>query len=323
MEEVFNMERNHPGLSGAQMHWKYWRESSDWVGSRSFVMEREGTIIAHGAVVPLECAWGDRKLNVVHLIDWAARRDCTGAGITLMRRVGEMTDGVFAAGGSESTQKILPALGFKPVGTATAFLLPLRPLVRIGDSFRHWRSAARLGRGLLLSLTAHASGAPPHGWSVRPAYGTDVRAIHFPNSGRGNDVALFSRTEAKIADLLQCPIAPGQLYIVERNGRGCGYFVLTLAGKQCRLAEAWVDSNEAHGWQALYKLAIQQAKADHHLAELAAVASTPVEIDALQSAGFPIQSRINLQLWMRNGKVPQTIRYQMVDGDAAYLHDGF
>ncbi len=304
------------------MAWKYWNRHPDWEGSRGFVMERGGAIVAHGAVVPLRYMLANQHLRIVHLIDWAATRDCTGAGIALMRRVGEMTDGVFAAGGSESTQKILPALGFKSVGTAARYILPSRPLARMGNSLRSWRGAARFGRGLFLSLTAHPTEPLHQGWSARRLQSGELSATHVPTPRPCGKQAAFARTHESIVDLLQCPIAPGELYVVERNGTDLGYFVLTIAGMQCRLAEAWIESENPDDWQALFTLAIRQAKTYRQVAELIAVASTRLEKDALERTGLPCCGHINLRLWMRNERVPEAIRFQMVDGDAAYLHDG-
>jgi hypothetical protein len=323
MQKAFGTGADQPGLSAEQMHWKYWRASADWEGSRGFVMEREGAVVAHGSVVPLSCAWTGQHLRLVHLIDWAAQQDCTGAGIALMKLVGNMVDGVFAAGGSDATQKILPALGFREIGIATRFILPIRLRARISTNlFRSWRAGARLGRNLF--LTAHRrSSMAPTGWRARLLPFENMHGSTFPTPKSNGQIAVFERTTAAIADLLQCPAVPSELYVVEREGAVRGYFVLTLAGRQGRIAEAWIDSDQVDDWYALFTVAIQQAKAHREMSELVAVASTATELEALRRAGFPHWGQISLRAWIRNGKAPKGIRYQMVDGDAAYLFDGF
>jgi hypothetical protein len=304
------------------MDWKYWRESPDWDGSRGFLMERAGTIIAHGAVIPLTCAWEDRRLRLAYLIDWVALPDCAGAGVTLLKRVGQMVEGIFTVGGSESTQKILPALGFKSLGTATRFILPLRLLARLPDSFRARLSAARFARNLFLSVKRKRSGAIPNGWRARRLPAAELGASPFPTPRAHGARAVFMRSPAAIAELLECPSAPAEFYIVEQEGAARGYFVLTLAGKQCRIAEAWVETDQVQDWRTLFALAIREARAHPQVAELVAIASTDIEAQALREAGFPVCGRFPMRLWMRDGKMPEAVRYQMVDSDAAYLNDG-
>jgi hypothetical protein len=322
MRQVFDMAANHPGLTPEQMHWKYWQDCPGWVGSRSFVMEREREIVAHGSVVPLTLASPDSQLNLVYLIDWAARADCPGAGIALLKRIGDMVDGVFVAGGSESTQKILPALGFKDVGTATRFCLPLRLLARFPDTFRSSIGAARFARNLVLATRRGKVLDPPEGWHVRRLHPHDLNKSSFPTPTARTYLGLFLRSVPAIAYLLRCPVTPAEFYAVECHGLPRGYFVLTIAGKQSRLAEAWIDSDEVMDWQALYALAVQRARLIGSVAELEAVASTPQERQALQQSGFPAYRTVKLRLWLRKGEAPPVVRYQMVDGDAAFQHDG-
>jgi hypothetical protein len=311
LQRVFGMPPSHPGLSFEQMYWKYWREGPDWPGSRGFVMERDGAVIAHGAVIPLMCEWADRRLRLAYLVDWAAQRDCTGAGIALLKRVGQMVEGIFTVGGSESTQKILPALGFQMVGTAIRFILPLRVLARLPDSFRSPRSAARLARNLVLSVRRGRPGITPQGWDARRVPLVELGAVRFPTPHASGATAVFVRSATAIGDLLECPSAPAEFYIVEHEGLARGYFVLTLAGRQGRIAEAWVDG-----------LAIREARAHRHIAELVGIASTSVEAQAFRDTGFPTCGRFPIRLWMRDGRIPEAIRYQMADSDAAYLNDG-
>ena len=316
------MPRNHLGLGVEQMYWKYWRERPDWSGSRGFVMERSGAVVAHGAVIPLICEWKNRQMRLAYLIDWAAQRDCAGAGVTLLKRVGQMVEGIFTVGGSESTRKILPSLGFKAIGTATRFILPLRVLARLPDSFRGSRSAARFARNLLLSARRGRPAAIPPGWNARRVVLKELGAVRFPTPRAHGTRAVFMRSPAAIGDLLECPSAPAELYVVEQETRARGYFLLTMAGRQCRIAEAWVETDQIRDWQALFTLAVREAKAHLQIAELVAVASTDTEAQALRKAGVPACGQFPMRLWIRNREAPETIRYQMVDSDAAYLHDG-
>ncbi len=60
-------------------------------------------------------------------------RDSSGSGVTLMKQIGKLTDAMFAVGGSELTQQILPIIGFKECGTIVIqYAWPVRPLLRLG-----------------------------------------------------------------------------------------------------------------------------------------------------------------------------------------------
>ena len=52
MQLVFGMKPDHPSFDAQQMRWKYWREHPEWEGSRGYVLEGDGQIVAHGSVVP-------------------------------------------------------------------------------------------------------------------------------------------------------------------------------------------------------------------------------------------------------------------------------
>lgn len=321
MQLSLGMRPDHPSLGSAQMHWKYWSPHPHWEGSRSFVMESEGRVAAHGAVVPLSLAWRNRRYRLFHLIDWAARRDFPGAGTALLKNAASLSDGVFVAGGSDITQRILPAMGFRESGRATMFVLPLRPFLRLrDDSFSSWKSAARYGRNLLWTMRAPSS--TPAGWSTRRVPRERLATTEFPTPHPRGAEALFERTVPDISNLLECPATPAEFYLVEKGGLIRGYFVLTIAVRQCRIAEAWVDSGDIDDWRALYVMATREAAARRQIAEITAVGSTSVEIDALRQAGFQPRGQIALRFQLRDGEVPEAVRFQLVDGDAAYLNDG-
>ena len=320
LRQVFGIAPDHPGLDPRQMDWKYWRKYPDWTGSRSFVMEREGRVTAHIAAVPLTCLWGDRRFTLLHMMDWAAQPDATGAGIAVLKKAEQLADGVFIAEGSEMTQKLLPALGFRDSAKATKFALPLRPLARLfDDSFNSWRPAARYARNVVWALKAPSS-AP--GWSARRVAQNDLAGVRIPMAQVLASTALFERTVPRISDLLDCPATPAMFYLVERDGSPCGYFILTMAVKQCRIAEAWVEPGEANDWRELYILASREARAHRHIAEIATVGSTAVEVLGLQQAGFQARGEIHLRFHLRGGGIPKMVRYLLADGDAAYFHDG-
>lgn len=303
------------------MDWKYWRRHPAWKGSRGFVMEREGEIVAHGSVIPLRCAWGDRRLGVVEWIDWAAQPKATGAGIALLKEVGQSAGGVFIAGGTDMARKILPALGFRKISSATKYALPLRPLSRLRyESFNSWRPFGRFGRNVLWKARASSTDAP--GWSARPLPAADVAKTPFPTPHPTTKSAVFERSAPEIAYSLECPVTPGEFYLVEQRRAVRGYFILTLAFAQCRIADVWLESDKVEDWGALYRLAASAAKAHPGIAEVVTAAADVIAVQALRQVGFAPRGQLPLHFWLPGASPPADVRYQMLDNDAFYLHDG-
>jgi hypothetical protein len=53
------------------------------------------------------------------VIDWAARRGGDGAGVALMKYIGQQTGALLAIGGSTETLRILSHIGVRPAGAAS------------------------------------------------------------------------------------------------------------------------------------------------------------------------------------------------------------
>jgi hypothetical protein len=308
------------------LHWKYWRERPDWPGPRSFVMARGEEILAHAGVVPGAFLFGEgradvRRVRALHVIDWVARPTAVGAGASLMKHLGQSTDALLAIGGSDQTLRLLPHLGFRPLGTATCYVRPLRP-VRILTSSVHpvSRLLPRFARSVLWSLHAPSGGVD--GWSVRRIEAGDLSRVApllpAPIGGmgvleRGKDLFHYS---------LACPIVPMELYAVERGGQARGYFLLSFALRQARLVDYWVSSGDPADSRALVQCAVSQAKQHSSCAELVAWASDVASRNSLLESGFHQRGVLSVQvLASRNPRLTvPALRVQMLDNDAAYLH---
>jgi hypothetical protein len=117
LQRMFHSRADASFLAGRHMGWKYWSARPDWNGSRSFTASRRGAIVAHAAAWPVRVRVpGGAVIPAVHLIDWAADPKYPGAGIWLLRQIGAKARVLIATGGSEMTRRILPALGFRPLG---------------------------------------------------------------------------------------------------------------------------------------------------------------------------------------------------------------
>jgi hypothetical protein len=299
------------------MHWKYWAHRDDWPGSRSFRLEREGDIVAHGAPWPsfVRTPAGP-VLRGAQVLDWAADPSTPGAGLAVMKHIApEHVDLIFALGGSNATRRVLPAIGFKPFNDVSFFAKPLRPLAQIvSHQFRNWKSPARLIRNFAWSRRAIAS-AP--GWSSRPVDAGEIRA--WPEPG---GATVLVRDAKKFEYFSKCDLIRPRLYSVEREGHQAGYFYLVFVPGQARIADAWAIDPVA--WTQLYALAIERALDDPGTNEITTIAGLEVAQEALEHSGFR-RRRVERLMIYDPKKVldPSTrLHFQMIDNDAFFRHSG-
>jgi hypothetical protein len=313
-------ERGMIGKFDSQyLTWKYWQPRADWPGPRSFIVTGNHEPIAHAAIVPGTCSWAGRRLATLHMYDWAARAG-TGAGVMLLKHVSRMTDALLAIGGGAETLRILPHVGFRPVGVATGYARPLHPM-RIMRCGMAWKVLPRLGRAL---LRRSAAAAPERSWQARRLAAAEVSQISsvFPRPIRG--LAVTERSVDLFHYLLSCPGFPMHLYAVERGSIIRGYFMLASVAGQARIADCWVQSDEPSDWRNLILCAVEQARRDPQAAEVVILASDPLLAAALQSCGFdarfqiPIQMRSTHQDPLPEGR----LRVQLLDNDAPYMWEG-
>jgi hypothetical protein len=320
---LFDEAGLHPNAAPAELQWKYWQARADWPQPRSFVLTEADELIAHGAVVPGWCAWGTQRIRVIYVIDWAARSGALGAGVALMKHIGRQAQALLAIGGSADTLRILPEIGFRPMGVATGYVRPLFPLRLLrGGTIPPAKVLARIARGFLWRLAAPAAGAA--GWQVRAVAADEIGRIEcvFPSPARG--MAVLERSVELFRYALSCPIVAMRLFSLERAGRVRGYFLLASAPGQVRIADCWVDSDEPADWCAMIQCAVAQAKHDPQAAEVVMWANDPLLAGALSGCGF--HARFDTPVQLRptdDAALPQgPLRVQMIDCDGAFLHDG-
>jgi hypothetical protein len=312
-----------PDTDPQHVEWKYWRPRTDWPGPRSFVLTEGSQLIAHAAIVPGAWLSGTHRETVLHIIDWAARPGEAGAGSILMKAVGRATGAIIAIGGSADTLAILPHLGFRAAGAATVYVRPLRPL-RLFDGVAgaRWRALPRFTRGVAGVLKAPAPAAPE--WRARHITAEDLAQIRAVLPVSGRDITALERSTGLFAHWLACPIAPMRLYLLERAGRARGYFLLASVLAQVRIADCWVDSDEPADWHGLIACAFGEARLDPQAAEIVGWACDPLHAGAFMACGFRARQATPVQIRPSRGVAmpPRTLRVQMLDNDAAYLHAG-
>jgi len=323
LQEAYGAGPGHPMFEGRHLHWKYWEPRADWQGSRSYVLTRDDRLIAHAAIVPAVCNWGDERLKLLHVIDWAACPRARGAGNTLMRHIGTLADAIVTSGGAPAALRLLPFLGFADSGTmVTRYVRPIRPLLYLtGADAPRWRLAVRCVRNTLWALGAPAGG--PRTQRARSIEAGELGGASIPWPAPRHGRAVLERSAAVMSYWLQCPAARMELHVVESGAAAEGYFVLAYAPGQARLADCWLDGDDPGAWDALVQLAVQQAARHRAVAEVTAICSEPLLAAALRRCGFRARSSRPLLVRANGVRLPAAgIRIQMLDDDAAYQHVG-
>jgi hypothetical protein len=320
LQRIFNIDPSLPVIAPGNLYWKNWEERSDWAGSRGYVITKKSAIVAHVTLVPLSCVAGQHRLKMIHPIDWAADPTSFASGSFLLAQVAQMVDAVVALGGSETAEKVLEALGFKTCGEVTKFARPLRPLRRLVGQTLRLNSRAQFARSLFWSLQAPS--VQTQGWIASRVAPQQLgsQTVPWPRAGGGSVV--FERTENSIAYFLKCPATAMELYSVAQEGSCRGYFLLAHAPGQTRIVDFYVDGESRESWRTLIQLAVVVAKRNPTAAEVVSVGSDSITRQALIDCGFHPRGDYALRLLPGKGvELPAgTIRFHMIDSDAAYLH---
>lgn len=310
-----------PHVDPGHLRWKYWQERLDFGEPRSFVLTDGRELLAHGAAIPGVLRWGSQRARAIHMIDWAARRDAVGAGVQLMKYVGGLTDFLFGIGGSAQTLKIMPLIGYRLCGTVAGYVRTLSPLALLRQpTAKSWKLGPRWVRSAIWQRPVRASTIGE--WRARRIESNEVERIVDVLPNDGQRCAFLERSPGFLRHALACPIVPVELHAVERAGRIRGYFVLSFAPGQARMADWWIDSEDSGDRQALLELAASRATSRAGIAELVTWSGDSATSRDLVAGGF--HERLTLPIFLRASsglEVPvQGVRVQMLDNDAFYLH---
>jgi hypothetical protein len=310
-----------PNMLPAHQLWKYWQQRTDWPEARSFVMSRGSQIIAHAAIIPGCYASATGRGRIGHVIDWAALPSVPGAGTSLMKYLARHVGALLAIGGSAQTLKILPLLGFKPQVSVTGYVRTLRPARLLqGGGRLNGRLLARFARSSLWTCTATLD----HGrdWEVRRVSSDEVDLVSRILPTPAGDNVVLERSTALFRYMLSCPIAPMELYVLQKSGLVCGYFLLAFVRSQARLADCWIASQNLFDWRDLMQCAVREAMKHTHVAEIVTWASDPELSSSLLRCGFHARNTRVVQSLEAEDytALDGNVRVQMLDNDEAYLH---
>jgi hypothetical protein len=318
------MKADAPFVRPELLRWKYDEPRADYSGPRSYVWkEADGEIAAHACLCPVAYSVPGGTVRASYLIDWAASRASTGAGVSLLRALARNFDVLLAVGGSPDTQSILPKLGYRSGGDLQYFVRVLRAWDQFRtDPFpRGWKAPLRLARNMLWSRAEPP--ATPEGWSAQPITAFDLSCQPLFAARALAPFPSTRRTPGLMNYWLACPAAAISAALLRHNGELRGWFVLSRVLGQVRVADLWLDSNSVSDWVAGFSLAGAAAQQDPEAHELVASASIPVAIEAAPLAGLrPHHSDPVFVLDPKSylGSSP-VLNVAPLESDLAYLQD--
>jgi hypothetical protein len=311
----------HPAaslLDSATMAWKYWDARGDWPGPRSYVLERDGRLVAHAGIWPVSFE-GENAVRGVQLIDWCAAKDSPGAGMALVQKFAAMFDFMYSIGGSDMTRKVLPACGFIEVTHAWTGARPLRPLRQmLTHQAVNWKLAPRFVRNCVWSSSPAKRSNP--GWQTVAMQPSDTPSGLIPVS----QPCFSVRSPAFFEYLLRCPSIPYRLHGISNENGLQGYFALGVLRGQARIGGVWLRRPCEEHWRAAYTLAQEAALQLKGAYEIVATGSIGPSGQAAVLAGLRIMRDTPVFLLNKHRRLtlPRDFQFQMSDDDAAFLDLG-
>ena len=300
------------------LEWKYLRSSHDRAGSRSYLLEKDGDIVAHCGICPVTFHLPDgTTVNSATMMDWAADPSTPGVGIRLFRNLMEMTATSFVIGGAPATRLIVPRIGFRPAGEASNYAAWLRP-------WREFRTRSFTGRSALRLL---------HGFThpVRNRYRENARLEFAPISLFDESIlpvlrstkhtwTFCQRTLAGLNHLLQCPHLKMQAFLLRREGDLVGYFVIGKAEWEARLLDMTLDSDQTEDWNLACAAVTEAARLDPRICRIRAQATFPVLQNALAWNGYWCQYKEPIMIHDPAQVLDRAfpVSFQLFDGDSGY-----
>jgi hypothetical protein len=300
------------------LEWKYLCPRPGWDGSRSYVLEKDGEIVAHGGVSPVTFHLPTgQSVSSLTIMDWAADSTIPGVGIMLLRKLMGMAPTSFIVGGAPVTRQIIPRIGFRQAGDALTYAGWLRP-------WREFRTRPRTGRSFLRLLHGLAHPVPIRSrlgkqWEFVPVSKFDD-SLQPLLSGAKRTWTFSERTVVDLNYLLQCPHLKMRGFLLRRQGILCGYFVLGNSAWETRLFDLAVDSDDGNDWKLACAAVTNAALLDPKVCRIRVLSTLPILSRALAWNGYSCQYKEPIALHDPTDALGRAfpVSFQLFDGDSGY-----
>jgi Acetyltransferase (GNAT) domain len=310
LTRVFSSDTDNDFATPSLLQWKYWEPREDYPQARSFVLEKDGRIVAHAGFWPVKVSTGTKNENGIHLIDWAADPEVPGAGVYLLQRLSETCDFLYAIGGTEITVSILRTLGFRQIAEALVWARPIRPWRQIlNHQSVDLRLPLRLVRNFWWSKTP--SPTVEDGWSAVQLSEGHLKGLGF--FAKERDDSFFRYIE-------RCPVARCLTFNVFEKDRRVGFFVMSAKWEQTRIAGVWLEDTSPRVWRAVFRLAQEAALRLTSTSEIVARGTTEACATAAAQAGMRLRARVPVMLHRKAGAAgPLPLQFHFLDNDEFFL----
>ncbi len=318
--ESFHAEPSLDSFRPEVLAWKYFFDHPDWPGPRSFAIKQAGQIVAHGGIWPVRLLTPQGEVKAIHLIDWAASRTAVGAGIHLLRKMAGLGDVLLTIGGSADTRNLLPKLGYKTCGKLRRYVRVIRPWLQFRTTpAQDWKTAAKFLRNSIRALTGLP--AAPEGWHATRVTRLEESiesVFEHPRSP-----ICPRRTAAGLNYLLRCPAAAFSGFLVNQGEKARGYFLLAQVGRQARIDDIRLDSEDREFRQAICALAVRAAAENPETCEILAASSVAIAGELWLQAGFVYREADPILCYDPRNLVGSALPLDLslADGDLCFLSD--
>jgi hypothetical protein len=315
---VYQFEPSDFHFTPQLLEWKYLYPRMGWKGGRSYVLEREGKIVAHAGVSPVSFRLPTgQAVSSVTIMDWAADPAIPFVGIKLFRKLMAMAPTAFIIGGAAITRQIIPRMGFSLAGNALTYAAWLRPWREFRGRPFSQRSTLRLLHGLThpLRRSSKLSGL----WEFVPVSKFDDSVQPILSGGKC-PWTFPQRTVADLNYLLKCPHMEMRGFLLKRGDRHGGYFILGKSGWEARLLDLVVDSGDGNDWKRACAAVTNAALLDRDVCRIRVLSAVPILSRALLWNGYWYQYEEPIMVHdpgnALSGAFP--VGFQLFDGDSGY-----
>jgi hypothetical protein len=267
------------------LRWKYWEPCEECPEPRSFVMERDGRIIAHVGLWSVKVWTAAKRERGVHA---RLGRGPSGAQCGRVLVYGpdqelrlRLWNGWLGNDAVHSAEVGLPYCCRSPdLGTPAPSVAANAQVPEQGSA-----PAAALRAEYLVVEDTSKTG--PRGWAaVEPE----------PGSARGLTVLASERDEFFFRYLQQCPVARCLTFHIANEGRIVGFFGPSVVGEQARVEGVWLENPSSDIWRIAFHLAQDAALKHTNTSELIARCTTGPSAIAAEPTGMRLREPLRANI---------------------------
>jgi hypothetical protein len=313
---TFHLPDTTPGFLPEIARWKYFGSYPDFSGPRSYVLENETGIVAHGCIAPIQIEGPDGIVTAGQVIDWAGARTSPGSGLLLYRECLAYLQVIFAPGGSDDTRAVVSRSRlFRKVTEQHLFARPLHPWRALRSSpeapvRRLLKTVRRLGWKLWPMLPSKKS------WQCLPV--DRFREVFNPRVEGWR----IHRSADFLNHILTCPTVRFRaLELIGKERKG--HALVAYCGPQLRIVDFVVDSDDDREWVSAASAVMDWAAKEPGVSEIATASSLLLLRNVCQAIGMRPRGILDVFCVDPDHRIStgSDVEINLLLGDAAWVTD--